>query len=144
MIVVVTIRFFRREYNSPSQCAGVPLASLKKNPQPDFPMRKTALCFGFLLCCLPAMSQEQADTATTTRIVKHKSIVCGLFPNHTWVFEVRGKTYGIVEWDMTHSEIVVASRSFALPFSAVALLTMCVFLLCATAIIPTMAVRRKP
>lgn len=107
-------------------------------------MHQTALGFAFLLCCFTAMAQEQADTKTTTRIVKHKPMINVVYPNDTWVIEVRGKTYGIVEWDMTHSEIVVASRSYALPFSAIALLTMCVLILFAAAIFPRIAARRKP
>lgn len=116
-------------------------------------MHKIALCFGFLLCCLPAMAQEQADATpmstaetglATTKIVKRKSMINVVYPNHTWVIEVRGKTFGIVEWNFTHSEIVVASRSYALPFSAVAMLTMCVLILFAIAIFPRIAARRKP
>ncbi|CAN5699370.1 hypothetical protein BH11VER1_BH11VER1_38570 [soil metagenome] len=95
--------------------------------------------------------QEQADTSslTTTKIVKHKSIVCGMFPKHAWVVtDMSGNDYGIVEYKSAprcYTEIVLASRPIMnVPLSAYALLAMSVFLLCAAVIIPTLAVHRKP
>lgn len=108
-------------------------------------MHKVAFCLGVLLCCLSAMAQEQADTATT-KIVRHKSTSDLVWFPHDWVVNVGGNEYGILECKASYgsqSDLIFASKSVRVPFGVDTILAICVLLLLAAVIIPVMAFRRK-
>jgi hypothetical protein len=120
-------------------------------------MHKIAFRLGFLLCCLPAMAQEKADTTpilsaesvtTTTKIVNHKSMVCKFWEPREWVMKVQGSTYGITEtryYSRLETRLIFASHPVVeIPFGVNTILAICVCLLCASVAIPAAVASKKP